>query len=101
MQNFVNRLDLNRQLDLNFKTMALEFNSSGDLLVSGGLDKQVIVSNWEAKCTRLSYDSGHSSCVLDTKIMPLTNDKRIVTASRDGQVNVSFSTFYNALYPYS
>lgn len=35
-----------------------------------------------------SYDPGHLKNVQQAKIMPLTNDRRIVTACGDGQVKL-------------
>ncbi|KAB1226114.1 DDB1- and CUL4-associated factor 8 [Morella rubra] len=67
---------------------ALQFNSTGDLLVSGSADKQVILWNWANKTKCLSYPSGHSRSVFQTRIMPFTDDRRIVTSSRDGQVRL-------------
>ncbi|XP_004309314.1 PREDICTED: DDB1- and CUL4-associated factor 8-like [Fragaria vesca subsp. vesca] len=72
----------------NDRVSSMEFNSSGDLLVSGSYDKQVIFWNWEAKSRRLSYDPGHPEEVYQTKIMPFTNDRRILTACRGGQVRL-------------
>ncbi|XP_062171313.1 uncharacterized protein LOC133877093 [Alnus glutinosa] len=66
----------------------LEFNSTGDLLVSGSDDKQVIFWNWETKTERFSYASGHLENIFQTRIMPFTDDRRIVTSSRDGKVRL-------------
>lgn len=66
----------------------LEFNSTGDLLVSGSDDKQVIFWNWETKTERFSYASGHLENIFQTRIMPFTDDRRIVTSSRDGKVKL-------------
>lgn len=67
---------------------ALQFNSSGDLLVSGSDDKQVILWNCANKTKCLSYPSGHLENVFQTRIMPFTDDRRIVTSSCDGQVRL-------------
>ena len=65
-----------------------DFNSAGDLLVSGSDDKQVIFWNWETKTKQLSYPSGHLDNIFQTRIIPFTDDRKIVTSSSDGQVNL-------------
>lgn len=65
-----------------------DFNSAGDLLVSGSDDKQVIFWNWETKTKQFSYPSGHLDNIFQTRIIPFTDDRKIVTSSSDGQVNL-------------
>ena len=89
MQGIVKQIDLYGELKGDcFFAKSLEFNSSGDLLVSATTDKQVIFWKWETITRRLSYDAGHSEHLLHVKIMPLTNDRRVVTAGRGGQVRL-------------
>ncbi|XP_078446603.1 transducin/WD40 repeat-like superfamily protein [Wolffia australiana] len=64
------------------------FSPSGELLVSGSDDKQVIFWNWAVKSKRLSYHSGHSDNVFQARIMPFTNDRKVITSAADGQVRV-------------
>ncbi|XP_059626729.1 uncharacterized protein LOC132269518 [Cornus florida] len=66
----------------------VEFNSTGDLLVSGSDDRQVMIWNWAMKGLKLSYHSGHLEEILHTRIMPFTDDRKIVTCSADGQVRL-------------
>ena len=66
----------------------VDFNSTGDLLVSGSDEKQVIFWNWETKTKQLSYPSGHLDNIFQTRIIPFTDDRKIVTSSSDGQVNL-------------
>lgn len=66
---------------------AVEFNSTGDVLVSGSDDRQVIFWNWAAKSKIFSYHSGHMNNVFQARIMPFTDDRKIVTSSGDGQVS--------------
>ncbi|XP_043700622.1 DDB1- and CUL4-associated factor 8 [Telopea speciosissima] len=65
-----------------------QFNSAGDLLVSGSDDKQVIFWNWAAKTKKFSYSSGHSDNIFQARIMPFTDDRTIVTSGGDGQVRL-------------
>lgn len=64
----------------------INFNSTGDILVSGSDDKQVILWDWATKTSKLSYPSGHLDNIFQAKFMPFTDDRKIVTASADGQV---------------
>lgn len=64
----------------------ISFNSSGDILVSGSDDRQVIMWDWEIGNVKLSFHSGHHNNVFNAKIMPYTDDRRIVTCAADGQV---------------
>ncbi|XP_052177374.1 uncharacterized protein LOC127791499 [Diospyros lotus] len=66
----------------------IQFNSFGDILVSGSDDQQVMFWNWETKQLKFSYDSGHSDNIFQVKIMPFTDDRKIVTSSADGQVRL-------------
>ncbi|KAF3960285.1 hypothetical protein CMV_014994 [Castanea mollissima] len=66
----------------------VDFNSTGDLLVSGSDDKQVIFWNWETKTKQFSYPSGHLDNKFQTRIIPFTDDQKIVTSSSDGQVRL-------------
>ncbi|OMO71173.1 hypothetical protein CCACVL1_18388 [Corchorus capsularis] len=72
------------------------FNSNGDLLVSGSDDKYVMLWNWATKSRTLSYPSGHCDNIFQVRIMPFTDDKRIVTSSADGQVRLG-DIFENGL----
>ncbi|XP_050214470.1 protein ALTERED SEED GERMINATION 2 [Mercurialis annua] len=67
---------------------SVEFNSTGDVLVSGSDDKNVMFWDWISGTTTVSYPSGHFDNIFQTKIMPLTDDRTIVTSSADGQVRV-------------
>lgn len=64
----------------------VEFNSAGDVLVSGSDDKRVLFWNWATGSELFSYFSGHHDNIFQAKIMPFTDDQRIVTSSADGQV---------------
>ncbi|EEF30123.1 WD-repeat protein, putative [Ricinus communis] len=67
---------------------SVEFNYTGDLLVSGSDDKQVMFWDWVTGTRTISYPSGHFGNIFQTKIMPFTDDRKIVTSSADGQVRV-------------
>ncbi|KAG5566813.1 hypothetical protein RHGRI_002375 [Rhododendron griersonianum] len=66
----------------------IQFNSAGDLLVSGSDDQEVKIWNWATKTLELSYPSGHLDNIFQVKIMPFTNDRKIVTSAADGQVRL-------------
>lgn len=68
---------------------AVEFNSTGDFLVSGSDDKLVIFWDWKDRREKFSYLSGHLDNIFQTRIMPFTDDRKIITSSADGQVSVT------------
>ena len=75
----------------------VEFNSTGDVLVSGSDDKHVIFWDWAAKSKTFSYSSGHLDNIFQARIMPFTDDRKVVTSSCDGQVSLhpkSYTLFY-------
>ncbi|KAF8395010.1 hypothetical protein HHK36_018949 [Tetracentron sinense] len=85
----VKRIDLYGKLDGHEGCVnAVQFNSTGDLLVSGSDDRQVIFWNWAAKNKIFSYPSGHLDNIFQTRIMPFTDDRKIVTSAADGQVRL-------------
>lgn len=87
MQIIVNHLNLDKKLyGHNGCVNAVEFNSTGDLLVSGSDDRKVILWDWEKNSKRFSYPSGHQDNVFQTKIVPFTDDQKIVTSAADGKV---------------
>ncbi|XP_057452048.1 uncharacterized protein LOC130743841 [Lotus japonicus] len=65
-----------------------KFNSTGDLLVSGSDDRQVMCWNWASKTKLFAYPSGHSETIYQTKFMPFTDDSKIVTSAGDGEVRL-------------
>lgn len=66
----------------------VEFNSTGDHLVSGSDDKQIMFWEWATKTLKFSYPSGHSDNVFQARIMPFSDDRKIVTSSADGKVRL-------------
>ncbi|XP_062210870.1 uncharacterized protein LOC133912241 isoform X2 [Phragmites australis] len=66
----------------------VSFNPSGDLLVSGSDDTNIILWDWLAKTKKLIYPSGHQENVFHARVMPFTDDSTIVTVAADGQVRV-------------
>ena len=64
----------------------VEFNSTGKVLISGSDDRQVIFWNWASKKKIFTYSSGHLENIFQTKIMPFSDDRVIVTSAQDGQV---------------
>ncbi|XP_026403114.1 DDB1- and CUL4-associated factor 8-like [Papaver somniferum] len=66
----------------------VHFNSTGDFIVSGSDDTQVIFWDWAAKSKRLAYSSGHSDNIFQARIMPFTDDRTVITSAADGQVRL-------------
>ncbi|XP_010253513.1 PREDICTED: DDB1- and CUL4-associated factor 8-like isoform X1 [Nelumbo nucifera] len=85
----VKRIDLYGKLDGHEGCVnAVEFNSTGDFLVSGSDDTEVILWNWATRTKKLSYPSGHIDNIFQTRIMPFTDDRKIVTSAGDGQIRL-------------
>ncbi|XAR60486.1 hypothetical protein NMG60_11033893 [Bertholletia excelsa] len=86
---FVKQLDLYGKLNGHGGCVnTIQFNSSGDRLVSGSDDQKVIFWNWATKTSQLSYFSGHHDNIFQVRIMPITDDRKIVTSAADGQVRL-------------
>lgn len=64
----------------------VSFNPDGNILVSGSDDRMVILWDWDVGTLKLAFPSGHSNNVFQAKIMPYTNDRRMVTCAADGEV---------------
>ncbi|GKD94117.1 DDB1- and CUL4-associated factor 8-like protein isoform X1 [Tanacetum coccineum] len=83
----VMRLYLTRKLEKHRGYVnTLSFSADGDILVSGSDDRQVIPWDWETGSVKLAFDSGHCHNVYQAKIMPETDERRIITCAADGQV---------------
>eukprot|EP00262_Sarcandra_glabra_P001529 TRINITY_DN1166_c0_g1_i1.p1 TRINITY_DN1166_c0_g1~~TRINITY_DN1166_c0_g1_i1.p1 ORF type:complete len:478 (-),score=70.36 TRINITY_DN1166_c0_g1_i1:227-1660(-) len=84
---FVKRIDLYGKLNGHEGCVnTVHFSPTGDLLVSGSDDRQIIFWNWATRSKQFSYSSGHSDNVFQARIMPFTDDRSIITSAADGQV---------------
>ncbi|GMP49696.1 hypothetical protein CsSME_00016598 [Camellia sinensis var. sinensis] len=93
----VNQIDLYGKLNGHAGCInTVQFYSTGDLLVSGSDDRQVMFWNWAMKKLEFSYPSGHLDNIFQVRIMPFTDDRKTVTSSADGQV-FSFHSFRHSL----
>lgn len=92
-QSLVERLKLTDTLSFHDGCVnAVNFSPCGELIVSGSDDLHVAIWDWykNKKDPVITYDSGHSSNVFQSKFMPHTNNSTVVTCARDGQVRVGF-----------
>ncbi|KAI5073479.1 hypothetical protein GOP47_0011492 [Adiantum capillus-veneris] len=64
----------------------VHFNPSGDILVSGSDDRDIVFWNWAAKSKILSFPSGHEENVFQARIMPFSDDRVLISCAADGQV---------------
>lgn len=81
------KLDLYGKLDGHEGCVnAVEFSSTGDILVSGSDDLEIMLWNWLDRSKTLSYPSGHCENVFQTKFIPFSDDRTIITSGADGQV---------------
>ena len=65
------------------------FNEAGSRLASGSDDLEIIVWDWQKAKKELSFKSGHTSNVFQSKFLPHSGDTLIATTSRDGQVRLA------------
>lgn len=87
LQGIVTKLDLYGKLDGHEGCVnAVEFSSTGDILVSGSDDLEIMLWNWLDRSKTLSYPSGHCENVFQTKFIPFSDDRTIITSGADGQV---------------
>ena len=68
---------------------AIHFNERGDRLASGSDDLDIYVWDWQKGKKQLSFKSGHTANVFQSKFLPLSGDTLIATTSRDGQVRLA------------
>jgi len=66
---------------------ACSFSPTGELLLTGSDDTNVILWDWQNEKIRLQYDSGHTNNVFQTKMMDRC-EHTIVTCAADGAVRV-------------
>lgn len=92
-KSLVSRLSLTNNLSFHDGCVnAINFSPCGELISSGSDDLQVAVWDWYKNITDpvITYDSGHSSNVFQSKFMHNTNNSTLVTCARDGQVRVAY-----------
>ncbi len=87
MQDFIKRLKLDATLEGHDGCVnTVHFNSTGETLVSGSDDKEIVLWNWAVERKRLSYASGHDGNVFQARMMPYSDDRVIISCAADGQV---------------
>ncbi|XP_013111761.2 DDB1- and CUL4-associated factor 8 [Stomoxys calcitrans] len=67
----------------------LNFNKSGDLLVTGSDDARLIIWDWAGNKVKHIWKSGHSSNIFQSKFVPTSACLDIISAARDGRVRRS------------
>lgn len=65
---------------------SVSFNETGDILLSGSDDLNIILWDWRANQSLQTYVSGHTSNVFQARALPGTNT--VVSCARDGQVRM-------------
>eukprot|EP00249_Psilotum_nudum_P020129 c27576_g2_i2 orf=312-848(+) len=86
-QDLIQRLELYTKLEGHDGCVnTVHFNPSGELLLSGSDDREIIFWDWAAKLKKFSYNSGHESNVFQAKMMPFSDDRSVVSCAADGQV---------------
>ncbi|GAX74097.1 hypothetical protein CEUSTIGMA_g1546.t1 [Chlamydomonas eustigma] len=67
----------------------VHFDPTGELLLSGSDDLQIIIWDWSAGSKRFEFEPGHRNNIFQVRILPHTSCKTIVSCAADGQVRVS------------
>ncbi|XP_057863471.1 uncharacterized protein LOC131071585 isoform X2 [Cryptomeria japonica] len=89
-QDLIHRLELSVKLRKHKGCVnTVSFNPSGELLVSGSDDREIIIWDWATGNKKLSFNSGHTNNVFQARIMPFTDDHTLVSCAADGQVRFS------------
>ncbi|KAK4803231.1 hypothetical protein SAY86_001434 [Trapa natans] len=89
-EDVVQRFEIYKKLEKHRGCVnTVSFNYDGDILISGSDDRRVILWDWAAGKSKLSFYSGHVSNIFHAKFMPYTDDRSIVTCAADGQVRYS------------
>ncbi|CAF3596133.1 unnamed protein product [Adineta steineri] len=88
-RNLVQRMKVSHKLDQhNGCVNALSFNRTGTLLASASDDLQIILWDWSLNQPAVSYESEHHGNVFQAKFIPFSDDCKIVSCARDGQVRL-------------
>ncbi|KAH7352322.1 hypothetical protein KP509_19G039700 [Ceratopteris richardii] len=88
-QDLIRRFHLHAELEYHTGCVnTVHFNSSGDILVSGSDDRQIALWDWGARMKRFSFYSGHEDNVFQARIMPFSDNKKIISCSADGQFDL-------------
>ncbi|XP_047130648.1 DDB1- and CUL4-associated factor 8 isoform X1 [Hydra vulgaris] len=90
---FVSRLNKFTELEFHKGCVnSLNFNQSGELIVSGSDDLQIAIWDWTRYCKTpfLTYNSGHTRNVFQAKFMPNSNNATIASCAQDGQIRIGW-----------
>jgi len=81
---------------------ALGWSTNGERLVSGSDDLHLCVWNPEEKTQtpKLRFRTGHRQNIFQTKFLPHSSDRTIVTTSRDGEVRLTILDNCGAPIPF-
>ncbi|CAA0823161.1 Transducin/WD40 repeat-like superfamily protein [Striga hermonthica] len=88
-RSVVEHIDLYGELNAPMRGVTtVAFNTTGEHLMSGADEQQIMLWDWAPKKLISSYPSGHSDAILQAKFVPFSNDRLIVTSSADHQVRL-------------
>nr|XP_033796934.1 DDB1- and CUL4-associated factor 6 isoform X5 [Geotrypetes seraphini] len=86
-REFIQRLKLEATLSVHDGCVnSICWNDTGEYILSGSDDTNLIISNPYNRKVLTSIRSGHRANIFSAKFLPLTNDKQIVSCSGDGVI---------------
>ncbi|XP_029434952.1 DDB1- and CUL4-associated factor 6 isoform X5 [Rhinatrema bivittatum] len=86
-REFIQRLKLEATLSVHDGCVnTICWNDTGEYILSGSDDTNLIISNPYNRKVLTSIRSGHRANIFSAKFLPLTNDKQIVSCSGDGVI---------------
>ncbi|XP_069492565.1 DDB1- and CUL4-associated factor 6 isoform X2 [Ambystoma mexicanum] len=86
-REFIQKLKLEATLSVHDGCVnSISWNDTGEYILSGSDDTNLVISNPYNKKILTTIRSGHRANIFSAKFMPQTNDKQIVSCSGDGVI---------------
>ncbi|XP_074828389.1 DDB1- and CUL4-associated factor 6 isoform X5 [Natator depressus] len=86
-REFIQRLKLEATLNVHDGCVnTICWNDTGEYILSGSDDTNLIISNPYSRKVLTTIRSGHRANIFSAKFLPCTNDKQIVSCSGDGVI---------------
>ncbi|CAH0547483.1 unnamed protein product [Brassicogethes aeneus] len=84
-ESFVQRLGLLKRLPIHQGCVnTICWNDSGEYLLSGSDDQNLVITNGHTYEVKTKYTTSHHANIFSAKFLPCSGDKRIISCSGDG-----------------